>query len=296
MKIVLMNGGLGNQLFQYIFLRWLEIKTGEVCVLDNSAFCVDEPEHNGYEIERLFGLKPRLLSDCFDADVWQAMMAEVQAGKSICQQLLDGGLSLAMVAETGDFNFNGNIFFTPVGTYNPYLAFSRGNIYFHGYWIQNCWIRDIQQVIQKELSFPIPKDPVNIGYAKDILASESVCMHVRRGDFVTLNRAAPIEYFPAAVHQLEDSLSKEVRKKLRYFIFSDDVRWCKEHKRELGLLDKDLVFVQGNKGVTAYMDMFLMSLCRHMILDNSSFVYLAALLNMNHGGNRIQPPNAAWQI
>ena len=48
-KIVLMNGGLGNQICQYIFLRWLEINTGKKCLADDSAFCLAKPEHNGYE-------------------------------------------------------------------------------------------------------------------------------------------------------------------------------------------------------------------------------------------------------
>ena len=35
MQIVMLNGGLGNQIFQYIFFRWLEVRSGEQCVIDD---------------------------------------------------------------------------------------------------------------------------------------------------------------------------------------------------------------------------------------------------------------------
>ena len=38
MKIVLMNGGLGNQLFQYAFYRYIQIATNDICYIDDSAF------------------------------------------------------------------------------------------------------------------------------------------------------------------------------------------------------------------------------------------------------------------
>ena len=47
------NDGLGNQTFQYIFARYLEIKSGEKVWLDDSAFFISK-EHNGFEIPRVF--------------------------------------------------------------------------------------------------------------------------------------------------------------------------------------------------------------------------------------------------
>ena len=50
MKIILMNGGLGNQLFQYVFYRYIEFATGDICYIDDSAFGGNNIEHNGFEI------------------------------------------------------------------------------------------------------------------------------------------------------------------------------------------------------------------------------------------------------
>ena len=52
MKIVLMNGGLGNQLFQYAFYRYIQIATNDICYIDDSAFFGKNVEHNGFEIEK----------------------------------------------------------------------------------------------------------------------------------------------------------------------------------------------------------------------------------------------------
>ena len=38
MKIVLMNGGLGNQLFQYVFYRYIKKHANDICYIDYSAF------------------------------------------------------------------------------------------------------------------------------------------------------------------------------------------------------------------------------------------------------------------
>ena len=51
MKIVLMNGGLGNQLFQYAFYRYIQIATNDICYIDDSAFFGKNVEHNGFENE-----------------------------------------------------------------------------------------------------------------------------------------------------------------------------------------------------------------------------------------------------
>ena len=74
LRIVLMNGGLGNQLYQYTFMRFLEVSTGEKCWVDDSAFCGERVEHNGYELEKIFGVKLNKLSQFFTADVWAEMM------------------------------------------------------------------------------------------------------------------------------------------------------------------------------------------------------------------------------
>lgn len=92
MKIQYLNGGLANQTFQYIFARFhdLENPKDEPMLLDDSSFFVN-PVHNGYELEKVYSVKPRLLSQYFDPDVWEYMIEQKRNGISIPQILLDTG-------------------------------------------------------------------------------------------------------------------------------------------------------------------------------------------------------------
>lgn len=64
------------------------------------------------------------------------------------------------------------------------------------------------------------------------------------------------------------------------FVFSDDIPWCREYQEDMGFqMFRKVHFVEGNVKGRNYIDMQLMSQCEAMILSNSSFCYLAALLN-----------------
>ena len=76
MNIVFMNGGLGNQTFQYIYLRYLELQTGQPCIIDDSPFWGSDVPHNGYELEKVFHIHHQRMSELFDADVWNYMVSQ----------------------------------------------------------------------------------------------------------------------------------------------------------------------------------------------------------------------------
>lgn len=275
MKIALCNGGLGNQTFQYIFSRFVELEGGEPCYLDNAAFCVKNPSHNGFEILKVFPhARPKLLSQRFTEDVWQYMVGQGR----IPQQLRDAGEDYAMVAETGDFQFDGNVIFTPTNQFAPWIAHAKGNIYYHGYWINREWLKDRHwETLRKELQFAPLTDDRNKRYEAEIERSNSVALHVRRGDFLTYCWAASTESYRLAVEMLRNKITEA-----HFFIFSDDLAWCRENLGELGLKAEEVTFVEGNTGMNNYLDMQLMSYCKSMALVSSScFSYLAALLNRN---------------
>ena len=281
MKIVLCNGGLGNQTFQYIFSRWMELATGEPCYLDDSGFFHEHVAHNGFEINKVFpDACPRLLSNYFSEDVWNYMLENTKLGKSICQQMKDFGEDIVMVAETGDYCFDGNIVVLPYNEYLPSLVACKGNIYFHGYWINPNWLRgEFSQIIKKELIFASLRERHNLEYANRITDSNSLSLHIRRGDFVKLHYESPVEVYRAAIEYAE----KEVEN-AQYFVFSDDLDWCIQHRQELGfdLAKNRVTFVEGNQGGLSFRDMQLMTMCKGNILAcRSSFSYLATLLNVN---------------
>ena len=64
------------------------------------------------------------------------------------------------------------------------------------------------------------------------------------------------------------------------FVFSDDIVLCREHEHELGFGSfSEITYVEGNVQGKNYLDLQLMTKCQAMILSNSAFSYLAALLN-----------------
>lgn len=281
MKVALCNGGLGNQVFQYIFARWMELSTGEVCYLDDSAFFGKGVMHNGFEIPKVFpNAKPNLLSKALDEDVWKFMLRRKAEGVSICQQLNDAGHNFTMVAETLNYQFNGNIVHIVANEYAPALYLSSGNIYFHGYWINREWFKGkYYDILRKELMFIPLTEPHNLAYAQQMEDTFSISVHIRRGDFVDLHWETPPEVYKQIIEMVEQKCDG-----VQYFVFSDDLAWCQSHMEELGLepVKDRITFVTGNTGVNNFRDMQLMTMCKGNILaDSSSFGYLAALLNVN---------------
>lgn len=280
MKIALCNGGLGNQVFQYIFSRCMELATGEPCFLDDSAFWGDNVEHNAFEIQEVFpNAVPRLHSSCFEQDVWSYMLEQKQSGRSICQQFKDMGEDITLVAETDDYCFSGNVVTVPANAFLPRLAACRGNIYFHGYWINGEWLKSFNDKLRKELMFAPLTESHNLAYADEIRNCESVSLHIRRGDFVRLHREEAPEVYKAAIEYAENKVDGA-----EYFIFSDDLSWCRNNMKPLGLdrIAERVHFIEGNSKRSSFRDMQLMSLCKgNILLGGSSFSYLAALLNQN---------------
>lgn len=283
MKIQFLNGGLANQVFQYIFTRFAELSNPEngPWLLDDSFFFVHDV-HNGYELEKVFGLHPLLLSEYFEPDVWEYMIAQKkESNKSIPQILSENGMEMIMIAELPNHTqwnpFSGKIERIRPNEFVPELTGLPGDIYYHGYWINKMWFDSYRDVFLKELAFPPITDERNAEYARKILAPSSVSLHIRRGDFVNIGWALE----STEINSLVEAMSLKVPD-MKLFVFSDDIGWCKDNRANLGLdRARETIYVEGNTGDDSYKDMQLMSMCRNMIIGPSSFNYLAALLNRN---------------
>ena len=276
MQIVMLNGGLGNQIFQYIFFRWLEVRSGEQCVIDDSAFFGQHVEHGGYELERVFSVYPKRLSSYFDSEIWAMMIDKMEQGTPVYQQLADVGMDLVMLYQpgSGKVEFSGRRMDFTAGM-AP--VSSPRDHYYYGYWIDMYWLGQIGGLIASELRFP----PLPAGY--DAAMGQAICacrnpaaIHIRRGDMVKYTgRTAEPEYFRQRIDWMDKNLAID-----HYFLFSDDLDWCRAHDDALGLsnLRERLTAVEGNCGEYAYVDMQLMSLCHHRLSDVSSFSLVAGML------------------
>ena len=102
-----------------------------------------------------------------------------------------------------------------------------------------------------------------------IINSESISLHVRRGDYVKLP-----EYHPTQEIEYYNKCLSNLTKYDILVIFSDDIEWCKKNFQF-----KNMFFVENEKD---YIEMFLMSKCKNNIIANSSFSWWGAWLNQNN--------------
>jgi hypothetical protein len=126
--------------------------------------------------------------------------------------------------------------------------------------------------------FSIDGDSMDIITSKygGLLSGTTCSIHVRRGDYLKLPNQHPVcelGYYLESISLIGDGVD--------FLIFSDDIPWCKENFKG----DK-FTFIDGNKD---YIDMWLMSLCDHNIIANSSFSWWGAWLNTNSNKIIITP-------
>lgn len=245
-KIVKMHGGLGTQLYQYTFVKLMEMMTKEQYLIDDSVFWGSRTPYDGYELEKLFGIKLNLLSNCFSQDVWEEMLRLRDQGISIPQQLLDNGITLTLLSEGNNVPaFKGNhISFPPECDAKKVLLTcvnAKGNIYYSGFGLRQAYVDYIRANLQKELVFP-SFDVVtmfaayNKEYAKQILETDSVAVHIKRKYLMPDCGTSSSDKIKRSVEKM-----KEKYPNCTFFVFSDDIKWSKKHAVDFGLHNQNVV-------------------------------------------------------
>lgn len=281
MKIQYLNGGLANQVFQYIFVRYAQLSHPEedAWFFDDSFFFVNDV-HNGYELEKVFGLRLNLLSRNFDAETWAQFIENKRKGISVPQSFKNLGFDMKLITEFENYKehnpFDGTVHHVPGNAFLPEITSLQDEfLYYHGYWLHPEWFYHYRDIFLKELSLPPLTDGKNRGYAEMILDSHSVAVHIRRGDYVQLGWASDTVCYLEKTREILARFPDA-----SFFIFSDDIAWCKENREALGFtLPSHTTYIEGNEKGTNHIDLHLMSLCNIMLIGRSAFGYLGMLLN-----------------
>lgn len=271
MKIVNILGGLGNQMFVYaMYLALKEAHPDEevyICKRSYNGY----PLHNGYELNRVFH------ANAPEASVWQLVNIAYPYWNYRTWQLMRHLFPKrsCMLSGTEDIPFD----------YENVTRKEDG--FYDGYWQNENNFLPIRDKILEVFSFPQFNDKRNIELAELITNKRAVSCHVRRGDYLKdpLYGVCTSEYYVKAIDEINRKVSPDL-----YCVFSDDVKWCKENLGEIIGKDKEIVFVDWNKGQNSFRDMQLMSLCNHNIIANSSFSWWGAWLN-NHDDKVVVAPN-----
>lgn len=276
MRIQFLGGGLANQIRQYVFVRYAErCFPEEKWLFDDTFFFTTVYP---YELEKAFGIKPNLMSTYFDADTWKNILRQREKEVSMPQILLNAGIPVVLVQENPQWMYSDGIRILHHGFDPNIISLPYKNVYYHVYGIEDQWFRAYQEENRSEFVFPALKDTANQVYAEQICSCMSIGIHVRRGDFVKLGWAAPNADFEKSCRHVLD-----IYPNARFFIFSDDLEWCRRNAKELGFdLAAHTVYVAGNSGEKSYIDMQLLSMCRGIIRpEQSSFSQVAAWLDRN---------------
>lgn len=302
MIIVEFNSGLGNQICQYIFSRWLEIVGKKQNIFYDDQYFYISKQHNGFELNLFPNIKLNMIKYKFDIDVWKNMLElyiQSRYLKKLPNILLENGLDIALVADGywHDNNNNFNLGYTYDGTYYMVLdhhiqdpnnqlnqAISQHeNVYYMGLWFSDFFGNAVKKEIEHELKFPELKHESNIAYRDLIISSDiSIGLHIRKGDFITVNKDIPSDKYSKSVKDLKRELNKTNKPKPSFYIFSDNIEWCKENKSQIGFTDSDnITFIEGNDvDERNYLDMQLMTYCDYLIHNKkSSFAFAAQMIS-----------------
>ena len=266
--IVRLEGGLGNQLFQYATGRTIALATGRDLLLDTSAY--REDRLRSYQLDH-FAIAARPLRR---GDVPYLKLRRSRLGA-----ILPRRSRVEIVREA----FPARV---PVWPEAP--VDDAGTPYLIGYWQSERYFAPIADTIRREVRVNAAPEGRNARLLDEIAASDAVAIHVRRGDYVS-NPAATayhglcgLDYYRAAIRRLAGSVPRP-----HCFVFSDDLDWVRAN------LDTGhpTTFV-GHNTDTPWEDLRLMAACRHFIVANSSFSWWGAWLGEWPGKQVIAP--ARW--
>ena len=251
MIIIKIKGGLGNQLFQYAVGRALAIHHRLPLKLDLTIF-------KTYKLHRY-------LLDQFAIQADIATEDEIIKLKGRNNVLFSALRKAGLVKRKSYLKEKRSSYFDA-------SVFKKDDVYLDGYWQNELYFSDIREELLRDLTSISSMSDLGVVYMEGIKKSNSVSLHVRRGNYLNLKNfnVLDINYYMKAVEYIRKNVEKPT-----FYIFSDDLEWC---KNSLGFLD-NCIFVDSTK--TEIDDLELMSYCKHNIIANSSFSWWGAWLNQN---------------
>jgi hypothetical protein len=270
MIIIKLQGGLGNQMFQYAFgislaktkkqKLYFDLSFLEQPVLDNSY------TKRNYELKIFKNIKIKSVSTIL------LFLSRNTVTRKIVNKL---GFKVLSNYQEQNFSFDEKIGKEVI------------SYYYDGYWQSYKYFNNHIDIIKD--SFIFQENVLNIynlSILHNIRGNESCSIHIRRADYLSKNAlnfhgTCNLDYYQKAV----DFICSKI-KSIQFFIFSDDYSWAKEN---IKVTVENSFLIEGNHYENSWIDMFLMSQCSHNIIANSSFSWWGAWLNKNPNKIIISP-------
>ncbi len=249
MVVTKLQGGLGNQLFQYVAGLVVARRLGTDVVVEPTYYNVVQNRH--YVLDKL-GFFPdvRTYPFLFPLNFTQTQR---QWFSLVSNKHLYG---FDYIREENQF------------TVDQALYKASDNVFLLGFWQHKQYVEEVADLLRESFSRHVHFSGKVELISQMIHKNKSVGMHIRRTDYVTSSSFEPCP--PSYYHQAISDIKRQVSHP-RFFIFSDDVDWVKHNIS----LPEDTVYVS-DYGFDDWQEFILLSLCKHIVIANSTFSWWAA--------------------
>jgi hypothetical protein len=266
-----LKGGLGNQMFQYAFGLALAEKTNTQSAFD-TRYLNDRSWRPGFVFRKydldIFGItnQTNVKRAYLPGEIYLVLLAEECLRR---QKMANPWIKSMYVFENG-FGFQHE------------LMDLVSNRYYVGYFQSYKYFERIKSKIKNAFTLSHSKSENIVALRQKILNKNSVCLNVRRTDFIDSKFGIPqIEYYKSAVKTILCKTNDA-----SFFIFSDDVDWCRSNFNWC----PDACIVGHEYAGPKFRDYFdLMVSCKHFIIPNSTFAWWAAYLAEAEASIKIAP-------
>lgn len=268
--------GLGNQLFQYALAKSLHISNKKSVFLDTSFYATERSLIN-----------PRN----FQLDQFQINLLTITDDRINNKSI---SLRKKIFNKINNYcrpYFKQSIVFEKYIDYDENIKFIKQGAYLLGYWQDERYFQSIESELRNDLKFSIKPIGKNLFFL-DLISkqNDSVCIHIRRGDYITDDfvknnlEICSLEYYYEAIKLIKEKISNPL-----FYVFSDEPDWVRDNFKPSIVYN----LIDHNSEADATEDLRLMSACKHTIISNSSFSWWAAWLN-NYNGKIIIAPKV-WR-
>lgn len=261
MVIIRMQGGLGNQLFQYALCQEFKSK-GIETKIDISAY-EDGRESRKLELKKL-GLNP----ETADRQELHRYFAD---NTHFTDRLFRYLFGQGKYKKEKDYDFNPSI-----------LDITDG--FLSGYWQSEKYFRMAASEVRENICFQNMDITSVKQRVEQIEGVNAVSVHVRQGDYLQhaelYGGICTEAYYRKAIQYMAEHVKDPV-----FFVFSDE-----PDRAGQMLAGYPCHVVTENMGDNSYRDMYLMSRCRYHIIANSTFSWWGAWLDRHEDKIVITPP------
>ena len=255
-------------MFQYAL--YLQLKeTGKDVRIDTSMFDFNNSLRE-YELARVFGISTEPVDPKKASDI---------RGYGPRDGIIDKIRHRLVKSDIKKFE-------DPIDRYCEEIA-DLDNVLLAGYWQNLRYFSKAGDKVRQTYTFTgISGETQKV--ADKMRSEQSVFIHIRRSDYLSDQNAriygniCTPEYYEKAISLIKSKVNNPI-----FYVFCDDENWAKENVNEIH--ESNMTFVDINRNDRSYLDMYLMTQCKHGIIANSSFSWWGAWLGVNKDRTIICP-------